>query len=147
MVKRGRFVGAALIAFRCNAPPPEMAVLRRDNKLRPCARGKAIGSGGQAVPTVAFDRNRSVGRILTVSLVSDGSRNGRNPDLSIVKLKGLFLRRFQSSLLLLAALLGNSGCDVSHHLNLIPVFAHNDVSLEVEYVRNEQRTVHSCDIC
>ena len=130
MVKRGRFVGAALIAFRCNAPTPEMAVLRRDDQTSSLARGgKAIGSGGQAVPTVAFDRNRSVGRILTVSLVSDGSRNGRNPDLSIVMLKGLFLRRFQSSLLLLAALLGNSGCDVSHHLNLIPVFAHNDVSL------------------
>jgi hypothetical protein len=57
------------------------------------------------VPTVAFDRNRSVGRILRVSLVADGSRNGRNPDLSIVMLKGLLLRRFQSSLLLLAALL------------------------------------------
>jgi hypothetical protein len=32
------------------------------------------------------DRNRSVSRVLRISLVADGSRNGRNPDLSVVAL-------------------------------------------------------------
>ena len=47
----------------------------------------------QFVPAIVpFDRDRSVSRVLEISLVPDGSRNGSNPDLSVVVLNRLTLR-------------------------------------------------------
>jgi hypothetical protein len=72
------------------------------------------------VAIVPFDRNRSVSRVLEISLVPDGSRNGSNPDLSVVVLNrltlryGLVLRRSQNTTLLPTALLGHAGDNVLH---------------------------------
>ena len=78
MVKRGRFVGHSVDRFRYNRPLREGA--------------KAVGSYCRAVAIVPFDHNRSVSRVLEISLVPDGSRNGSNPDLSVVVLNRLTLR-------------------------------------------------------
>ena len=48
---------------------------------------KAIGSDCQAAAIIPFDRDRSVSRVLEISLVPDGSRNGSNRDRSVVVLK------------------------------------------------------------
>jgi len=106
MVKRGRFVGHSVDRFRYNRPLREGA--------------KAVGSYCRAVAIVPFDRNRSVSRVLEISLVPDGSRNGSDPDLSVVVFNGLtlrhglVLRRSQDTTLLPTALLGHAGGNVLH---------------------------------
>jgi hypothetical protein len=51
--------------------------------------------------------NWSVSRVLGISLVADGSCNGRNPDLSVVALYCLIFGAFQS-FTFLPALFGNN---------------------------------------
>jgi hypothetical protein len=74
MVKRGRFVGHSVDRFRYNAPCTENGSTSARNKLR------LLREGCRAVAIVPFDRNRSVSRVLEISLVPDSSRNGSNPD-------------------------------------------------------------------
>ena len=96
---------------------------------------------------VPFDRNRSVSRVLEISLVSDGSRNGSNPDLSIVVLNrltlryGLVLRRSQNTTLLLTALFGHAAGNVLHTGASFILTSYGDC-LRGEYVGNGRQIVH-----
>jgi len=88
--------------------------------------------------------NRSVSRVLEISLVADGSRNGRNPDLSVVALYWLMFGAFLR-FIFLVALFGNNGSDVFHYWNLIPILTSEDAVVGDKFVRIGRQIVHSRD--
>jgi hypothetical protein len=89
--------------------------------------------------------NWSVSRVLGISLVADGSCNGRNPDLSVVALYCLIFGAFQS-FTFLPALFGNNRSDVFHYWNLIPILTSEDSVVGEEFVRIGRQMVHSRDV-
>src|SRR5690349_15928697 len=84
--------------------------------------------------------NRSVSRVLGISLVADGSCNGRNPDLPVVVLNCLIFGAFQS--FTLPALIGSNRSDVFHCWNLIPILMSEDCVVSKKFVRIGRQMVH-----